>query len=135
MNGIDQLKRDEGFSATVYTDTTGNPTIGYGTNLADGLTTDEAAAILEIRANKATATLLANLPWYGALDPTRQAVLTNMCYNLGWGKLAGFHNMLAAFEARDWETAAAEMLDSLWARQVGERATRLAEQTRTGEWT
>lgn len=134
MDELEQLKRDEGFSAGMYIDTTGNRTIGYGFNLSVPMAEDEASALLEIRMNKATATLLANLPWYSALDSVRQGALTNMCYNLGWEKLSAFHDTLAAFEAHNWDAAATAMLDSLWAKQVGDRATRLAQQVRSGEW-
>jgi len=42
--------------------------------------------------------------------------------------------MLAALDINDWETAAEEMADSLWAKQVGERAKRLETQILTGIW-
>jgi lysozyme len=53
---------------------------------------------------------------------------------MGLARLRTFRRALAAMERRDWETAAAEMLDSLWARQVGARADRLARQMLTGRW-
>jgi lysozyme len=40
--------------------------------------------------------------------------------------------MLAALEQGDYETAAKEMLDSKWARQVGDRANRLAKMMEDG---
>jgi lysozyme len=42
--------------------------------------------------------------------------------------------MLAAMERGDWFTAGDQMMDSRWAKQVGMRAERLADQLRTGEW-
>jgi lysozyme len=42
--------------------------------------------------------------------------------------------MLEAAERGDWETAAREVLESRYHRQVGLRAERLAEQLRTGVW-
>jgi lysozyme len=39
---------------------------------------------------------------------------------------------LAAIEAEDWATAATEMMDSRWAKQVGARAVRLAEMMEKG---
>ena len=42
--------------------------------------------------------------------------------------------MLAALEAGDYKTAAKEMLDSVWARQVKSRAKKLAQIMETGEY-
>ena len=50
-----------------------------------------------------------------------------MCFNLGYPRLSGFKNFLAALEFEDWETAAEEMMDSRWSEQVGERAERLRD--------
>lgn len=72
-----------------------------------------------------------NLPWWRTLDPVRQRVLMNMAFNMQ-GRLLGFRNFLAAAQRADWNVAAAEMLDSLWARQVGDRAKRLASMMRSG---
>jgi lysozyme len=55
-----------------------------------------------------------------------------MAHNLGQTRLAGFHRLREAVKEQDWEQAAAEMLDSRWAKQVGQRAVRLAEQMRKG---
>ena len=43
--------------------------------------------------------------------------------------------MIEALKVQDYERAAVEMLDSKWAGQVKGRATRLAQQMRTGVWT
>ncbi len=67
------------------------------------------------------------------MDPIRQDVLANMCFNMGIGTLMTFHNTLAAMHDQRWEDAAEGMLASKWASQVGARADRLAEQMRTGE--
>jgi len=55
----------------------------------------------------------------------------NMAFNMQ-GKLLGFRKFLAAAQRGDWNGAATEMLDSLWARQVGDRAKRLASMMRSG---
>lgn len=56
-----------------------------------------------------------------------QRVLVNMAFNLGYNRLAGFKKMLEAVNNEDYATAATEMLDSKWARQVHHRATELAD--------
>jgi len=50
-----------------------------------------------------------------------------MCFNLGLSRLLKFEKMLLALETGDYEVAATEALDSLWACQVGTRADRVAE--------
>jgi lysozyme len=59
-------------------------------------------------------------------------VLVNMAFNLGPTRLKGFKKFIAAFDAKDWDGAVIEMLDSKWAKQVGARAIRLAKMVRTG---
>jgi lysozyme len=44
-----------------------------------------------------------------------------------------FKKTLAALEARDFDRAADEALDSLWARQTPNRAERIAAAIRKGE--
>ena len=56
--------------------------------------------------------------------------LIEMCYNMGMPRLEKFERMLSALKANDWESAAAEALNSKWAAQVGERARTLAARIR-----
>ena len=71
-------------------------------------------------------------PFFDDLNDVRQRVFVNMTFNLGSTRLAMFKKFLAAVEARDYETAAEEMLDSKWAEQVKGRADRLADMMRSG---
>lgn len=57
-----------------------------------------------------------------------------MCFNLGIAGLLKFKKFIAAVNDGFFELAAKEMLDSLWAKQVGNRAIELSEQIKTGEW-
>lgn len=129
----EMLVRHEGLRLKPYRDTVGKLTLGVGRNLDDkGISEAEAFFMLN---NDITATvreLNHALPWWGDLAPTWQLVLANMAFNLGLSRLLGFRKMLAALEAGDYETAAAEMLDSKWARQVGRRAEELAAIVRPG---
>jgi lysozyme len=136
-----QLKRDEGTGIQKnghflpYYCTSGKLTIGWGHNLQDnGVKPLIAELLLDHDIEDAAKELIVKLPWVEALDGARFGVLCNMAFNLGVAKLAGFERMLAATKAKDYETAAIEMLDSAWADQVGDRALRLAEQMRRGEW-
>jgi lysozyme len=74
--------------------------------------------------------------WLGGGDKmdARRGVLVNMAYNLGVTGLLSFKKMLSAYKKGAFVEAAQHMLDSKWAKQVGDRAKRLAEQMRSGEW-
>lgn len=129
---IDQLKRHEG-SVTengwhrIYYDSVGIATIGYGRNLEDkGLAEDEAEFLLGNDVDEAILDCQ-TLPFWNRLDPVRQQVLANMVFNIGFNRFLDFKNTIAAIERGDFKTAAEEMLDSKWARQVGPRAKELAE--------
>ena len=131
----EQLQRDEHCRLRVYDDSQGVPTIGWGRNLRDkGVSQQEADAMLDRDVLDATTDVLLHFKWATGLDDVRRGVLINMAYNLGIGGLLQFKKMLAAVESGQWDRAAKEMLDSKWARQVGVRAERLAEQMRLGEW-
>ena len=130
-----QLRRDEGVRKFPYADTAGKVTVGVGHNLnAHGLDDDVIQLQLVNDVAETTEQVHSRLPWFPALDVVRQGVIVNMAFNLGFSKLEGFPKFLAACAHGDWETAADEMLSSAWAKEVGERAVRLAQQMRTGVW-
>ena len=54
-----------------------------------------------------------------------QQIVVNMMFNMGRPRLSKFKNFRAAMEDRDWKRAAVEGRDSLWYRQVTNRAERL----------
>lgn len=129
-----QLRRHEGYRRFPYEDTVGKLTVGIGRNLDDvGISEQEAQFLLENDIRKC-AQRCAQWTWWGGLDFTRQCVLLNMCFNLGWAGLNKFPKTLKAVREGNYAEAAREMLDSTWAHQVGQRAIELAEQMRTGEW-
>jgi GH24 family phage-related lysozyme (muramidase) len=127
-----ELTRDEGRRNRIYKDTVGKTSGGVGRNLDDvGLMDDEIDLMLDNDIARTEKFLDANLSWWRQLDDVRQRVLMNMAFNMG-GRLMGFHMMLTAANTGDFETAANEMANSLWAKQVGERADRLTKMMRTG---
>lgn len=129
----EQLRRDEGFRLKPYRDTVGKLTIGCGRNLDDvGISAAEAYVLLDNDIAERVAALR-RFDWFTGLDEARQGVLVNMAF-MGLPKLLAFYRMIDALEVQDWDRSADEMLNSLWAQQVGARATRLAEQMRTGAW-
>lgn len=134
MDIIEQLRRDEGMRLKPYTDTVGKLTIGCGRNLTDvGISQEEADYLLANDIKRAQ-DALSSYPWYTALDSIRQAAITNMAFNLGLHGLLGFPHFLSAVAKQDWITAASELANSVWAKQVGDRATRLEQQIVSGEW-
>jgi len=131
----EQLKRDEGFRQFPYTDTKGKMTIGYGFNLfSDGLSPEESSLVLQHRVWKRYLALIVALPWVKNLDEARQGVLLNMAYNMGVNDLFTFSQTLQHVLNGEYDAAAESMMLSLWAKEVGDRAKRLSDQMRTGEW-
>lgn len=125
-----QLRIDEGVKKFLYTDSVGKTTIGVGHNIADkGLPDPIIDALLEWDINDAVSYAQHLLPDFDELSDVRKYVMSNMSFNLG-SKLAGFSKFLLAVHEQRWDDAAVEMLDSLWAEQVGERAKRLASAMR-----
>ena len=53
-----------------------------------------------------------------------------MMFNLGYPRLSAFKGMRSGVDARDWERAADEMVDSRWYNQVPNRAERLVTRMR-----
>jgi lysozyme len=58
--------------------------------------------------------------------------MIDMTFNLGLTRLLYFKKMIAAINARDYTEASKQMLDSRWARQVGNRASTLAKMMANG---
>ncbi len=130
-----QLIQHEGLKLKPYRCPAGKLTIGVGRNLDDnGITELEAMTMLSRDISHYEHVLYVSMPWVLSLSDPRRAVLLNMCFNLGFNGLCKFKNMLSACESGDYGLAASEMLNSRWARQVGQRADELALQMETGEW-
>ena len=126
---IDQIKQDEGFRARPYQCSEGVWTIGYGTTF---MLTDEAEMLLVNHLDRITRRLKQE-DFYTSLSLCRKSVLQQMAYQLGFDGLLKFKKMIASLKGQDYERAAQEMLDSLWAKQTPGRAERLATQMKTGE--
>jgi len=131
-----ELVRDERFVPHAYRDSRGYLTIGIGRmvdgRLGGGITLDEAKIMLAHDIARVTTNLETHLRYWPDLTDARQRALANMAFNLGIPRLLGFRRMLAALADGEYDTAAAEALDSRWAQQVGARADRIAAMIRTG---
>ena len=153
---IEKLIVSEGLRLQVYKDTLGIDTIGIGRNLEDrGITKEELADldiptiehVYEYGITEADAVYLATNdvqiveeelvrahPCVDRLDSVRQLILIDMAFNMGVPRLCKFKKMWAAVHDEDYPTAAKEMLDSRWAKQVKGRATKLANAMHNGEF-
>lgn len=145
---LDQLKVDEqsGKAAlTSYICPAGHWTIGWGHNLeahpdprfparaGTTCTIEQADAWLAEDVASAQAGLITRWPWMVRLPRGVFEALTNIAFNMGVQRFAGFVQTLAALEAHNFVLAADELEDSLWFRQVGNRGKRVVAQVRRGE--
>ena len=127
------IKSHEGVRMKPYIDTVGKCTIGVGRNLTDrGLTVEEVRLLFETDFNLAMHILDIWLSDWQSYPATVQIALLSMAFNLGGPRLSGFVKMRAALQAHDYEEAAAQALDSRWAKQVGSRAEEIATLLREG---
>lgn len=136
------IMRDEGLRLAPYQCSRGVWTIGYGATTMLGrkvmrhtrpISTREAEIMLGSDIFKALKDAQAVVPSFDQHNDIRQEILVNMAFNLGRTGLGRFTKMLSALSVMDYVTAADEMRDSRWYRQVGARADRLAHQMLTGE--
>jgi len=131
---VRQLRLHEGERLKPYHCTAGKLTIGVGRNLEDrGISREESAMLLANDIAEMERELHRALPWVATLDEVRQRVLLDMAFNMGIVGLLGFKRTLATIQAGDYQAAATMMLDSRWAKQVGQRAERLSRMMATGK--
>ena len=136
---IKQIAHHEGVVLTVYKDSLGIDTIGIGRNLEhrgiadlelahmektmseiykNGITEEDAYFLAHRDIEIVEEELSASRPVVKELDAIRQRVLVDMAFNMGIPRLNRFYRMWSAINELDFKSAAIEMLDSLWARQV-----------------
>lgn len=128
-------KRFEGLRLKPYLCPAGKLTIGYGYNLEDnGITEEIAVLLLDKTLKNAEKEISAKFPRYNRLNEARQFVLVDMTFNLGINRLMTFKKMFAALAKGEYRTAAHEMQDSKWYRQVGHRGKILCEIMKSGEY-
>jgi len=152
---LDQLVEHEGLELVAYEDSLGIDTIGIGRNLENrGLTETELAHIGKDVSDICEWGITKEDAYYLAendikivekevceahscvveLDEIRQRIIIDMAFNMGVPRLNKFKKMWKAIDEENFEEAKIQMLDSRWARQVGNRAVRLSNAMETGEW-
>ena len=133
---LDMLMLHEGLELKPYQCTADKTSIGVGRNLQDlGISEDEAKYLL----NNDVDRILKEVEHWSFLEKLnepRQAVILDMVFNMGVTRFNAntWVKTFAAVQNEEWEKAANEMLDSKWAKQVGQRAIRLSQMMRKGEW-
>jgi lysozyme len=135
---FETLKVDEGVVYEIYKDHLGYPTFGvghlvlesdpeHGQEVGTPVSEDRVKECFEKDLDTA---INECVELYGARfvddwpDEVQQ-VLVNMMFNMGRTRLSKFKNFKAALDANDWKKAAVEGRDSLWYKQVTNRAERL----------
>jgi lysozyme len=127
------LYAEEGYRKYPYRCSAGKLTIGIGRNIEDrGISEDEAEYLLVNDIAYCDDALSQELAFYVSLDEVRKLVLVDMAFNMGIEGLLEFKNTLAYIAAGNYKAASIEMLDSDWAKEVGNRALRLSKMMETG---
>ena len=137
-----ELADDEGCKYEIYLDHLGLPTFGLGALIKEGdpeYGQPVGTPVSEERVRQRFALDIAVTiedchrlySDFDELPEEAQLVIANMCFNLGYPRLSKFKNMKAAVDARDWNEAADQMVDSRWHDQVPNRAKRLVGRMRT----
>ena len=142
---IEQLREeiavDEGVKYEIYLDHLGLPTFGIGHLVIDSDPEHGepvGTEVSEDRVNecfdKDVEIVLSDCetlyPDYYDLPEEVQLIIANMMFNMGRPRLSKFKGMKRGVDARDWNAAADEMVDSNWYRQVTNRADRLVQRMR-----
>ncbi len=133
---LDMLMLHEGLELKPYQCTADKTTIGVGRNLSDvGITENEAKYLLQNDIDRILKEV-EHWSFLEKLNEPRQAVILDMVFNMGVTKFNAntWVKTFAAIQNEEWEKASNEMLDSKWAKQVGQRAIRLSQMMRKGEW-
>lgn len=130
---VERTKKHEGFSSKPYKCPAGKLTIGYGRNIQDnGITQDEAKVLLMNDLETARDELERFIPWVITMSIRRQMVLVEMVFNMGIAKFKQFKKMIEYCRMGDYDKAADEAMNSLWAKQVGKRAQTLTKILKEG---
>jgi GH24 family phage-related lysozyme (muramidase) len=136
----DFIGKHEGYVDHVYLDSRGFPTAGIGHLLPAGryhvgqkISAAQITSWFHEDVGKAIAGAKRDIgPAYEKLDEARKMVVIDMVFNLGSGGFGQFHATIHAIQTGNYGQAASNMLQSLWARQVGHRATEDAGIMRSG---
>ena len=136
-----QLEIDEGIKHDIYLDHLGLPTFGIGHLITDadpesgqavGTTISDERVQSAFEADVVSVIEDCNKLYddFDELPEEVQQIIANMMFNMSRTRLSKFRGMKRGVDARDWNAAADEMVDSRWYRQVTNRADRLVQRMR-----
>ena len=129
----ERIKQHEGFRDTVYSDSLGFATIGYGhlvlptDNFVEGVAYDKET-LEEVFDNDfkiavdSARDLLRNIEHNYIIF----GVLVEMCFQLGKPKVSKFNKMFIALKEKNLDKASDEMINSRWHKQTPKRCESLA---------
>jgi len=137
-----ELEADEGRIDEIYTDHLGYPTFGIGHLVVEhdpeygkeiGTYVPEYRVIKAFKQDIKTVLSDCNRLYedFEDLPEEAQRVIANMMFNMGYTRLSKFRGMKRGVDARDWNDAADELVDSRWYNQVTNRANRLVVRMRS----
>jgi GH24 family phage-related lysozyme (muramidase) len=136
-----EIAEDEGCKYEIYLDHLGLPTTGighliveddpeYGQPVGTQVTAERVNQLFKLDIAVTVEDCNIIYPDFDELPEDAQLVIANMCFQLGRPRLSKFVGMKAGVDARDWQKAADEMVDSKWYKQTPNRAKRLVERMR-----
>ena len=136
-----ELEIDEGVKYEIYLDHLGLPTFGighlvteddpeHGQEVGTAVSEERVAEVFESDVQITLDECQRLYDDFDDLPEECQLIIANMMFNMGRPRLSQFKGMKAGVDARDWNQAADEMVDSKWYRQVTNRADRLVTRMR-----
>ena len=137
----EEIAEDEGCKFEIYLDHLGLPTFGIGALVKEndpeqgqpvGTPVDEERVRQRVNLDIAVTIDDCKVLYddFDDLPEECQHIIANMMFNMGRPRLSMFKGMKAGVDARDWNRAADEMVDSRWYDQVTNRAKRLVARMR-----
>ena len=138
----EELEKDEGVKYEVYLDHLGYPTFGIGHLITDDdpecgasvgtkVDSDRVQEAFETDVEGVLSDCERLYVQFEHLPEEVQLIVANMMFNMGYSRLSRVKGMHRGVDARNWEAAADEMVDSQWYNQVTNRADRLVVRMRS----
>jgi len=136
-----ELALDEGVKHEIYLDHLGYPTFGighlikkddpeYGSPVKTPVSEERVDECFKEDIKVTLADCLTLYDDFYELPEEAQLIIANMMFNMGLPRMKKFRGMKRGVDARDWNKAADEMVDSAWYSQVGKRSERLVQRMR-----